>query len=207
MPLVQYFKQNAADCGLWKIEEDAVFFQANIPYVSPATHPEKQLQQLASRMVLASLYPDFPFEGVTVNAAGKPVLNDDRLHFSLSHCKGFAAGIVSEKGPVGIDVEVISDRVMKIEKKFLNTHELELLGQVDQHLRSSYATLLWSIKETVYKYWGRGGVDFAQEMLVTVVNFSDQGIARVVFRKQDAYPLEVQFLRYDQVWLSWICPH
>ncbi len=207
MPLVQLVKQNAADCGLWKIEEDAGFFQANISYVSPATHPGKQLQQLASRMVLESLHPGFPFDEVILNGVGKPVLNNDRLHFSLSHCNGFAAAIVSEKGPVGIDVEVISDRVFKVEKKFLNTHELELLGQVDPHLRYSYATLLWSIKETVYKYWGRGGVDFAQDMLVTLVNFSDQGIARVAFRKQDANQLEVQFLRYGQVWLSWICPY
>ncbi len=158
-------------------------------------------------MVLDSLYPGFPFDEVTINGSGKPEFNHGHLHFSLSHCSGFAAGIVSEKGPVGIDVEVISNRVLKVEKKFLNAHELEWLGEFELNLRPTYATLLWSIKETVFKHWGKGGVDFAKDIMIRGITISDQGVASVGFQKLDPKDLQVQFFRYDQVWLSWICPH
>lgn len=207
MPMVHQFcdDNNNYSLGLWKIEEGAGFFMERIPYAPSATHLEKQVQQLASRMVLDCLSPPFPFHQVELGTSGKPTLSESGLHFSLSHCRGFAAGIVSTGGPVGIDVEVISDRVLKIEKKFLNQQELQWLEGMDPAGRVAYSTLLWSIKETVFKWWGSGGLDFSRHICVQNIDASKPGMARVDFLLEDKVQLlEVQFLRMENAWLSFL---
>jgi 4'-phosphopantetheinyl transferase len=202
MPMVQQFQCDNYSFGLWKIEEEPIFFKDRIAFVPAAAHPEKQLQQLASRMVLDAVHPQFPFDQVVCSASGKPAFIASDLHFSLSHCSGFAAGIVSKTCPVGIDVEPISERVLKVEKKFLNQHELQWLEGVDPQQRMVYSTLLWSIKETVFKWWGQGGLDFSKHMVVHPMDISNPGWSRVDFLLLGERTVQVEYLRFENVWLS-----
>lgn len=116
MPMV-FKKEDEGSCtGLWEITEQAPFFESALSYRASATHPEKIRQQLAARMILHDFDIDFPFDNVEIAAGGKPVLKNQGIRFSLSHCNGFAAAIVSDQAEVGIDIEPIHQRVLKIEK-------------------------------------------------------------------------------------------
>jgi len=107
MPLVRSIENVELSLGLWEITEEALFFEQAIPYRAIASNPGQQLQQLASRMVLNVLQPSFPFDQIQLNPAGKPSLPEGMPQFSISHTKGFAAGIISAETPVGIDIESI----------------------------------------------------------------------------------------------------
>lgn len=190
--------------GLWQITETADFFCQRISYRSPALNPGMHLQQMASRMLLNSLSPGFSFDSVVFNDSGKPLLPEQDKHFSLSHTKGYAAAIVSEKAPVGIDLEIISDRVLKVEHKFLNEQERSLLSRFDPKEHVKYATLCWSIKESVYKCWGKGGVDFAEHINIINLPDTDSGFASVHFQKNESIHCKVNCMLFEDLWLTYM---
>ncbi len=205
MPML--IQQDLRTCtfGLWKIDEPAAFFESRISYRALASQHEKKTQQLASRMVLYSLHEEFPFDKVVVEERGKPVLKGNPFHFSLSHCKGHAAAIVSPHHEVGIDVEEISARVLNIEKKFLHLEELGLVSGYSEARRTEVLTLFWSVKETVYKWWGKGGLDFTKHILIRSVEGEHAGSVMVHFAPLPSSILHVQFLRKGPLWLTFLC--
>jgi len=202
MPLVRSIENADISLGLWEITEEHLFFEKAIPYRAVASNPGQQLQQLASRMVLNALQPSFPFGQIQLNPAGKPFLPGGR-QFSISHTRGFAAGIISADTPVGIDIEFISPRVLKIEKKFLNPQECALLDPLSEQERIVFSSLFWSIKETVYKCWGNGGVDFAEQIRIQSFSDHEKGRATVQFGQGTAM-YTVCYQREGDLWLSYM---
>lgn len=202
MPLFRSIHTAEISLGLWEITEEPLFFEQAIPYRAIASNPGQQLQQLASRMVLCALQPSFPFDKIQLNPAGKPFLPEG-IQFSISHTRGFAAGIVSAEMPVGIDIEFISPRVLKIEKKFLNSQEYALLDPLSEQDRIVFSSLFWSIKETVYKCWGNGGVDFAEQIRIQSFSLQDQGTAAVQFGHADTVHA-VHYQRERDLWLTYM---
>ena len=85
MPLIHLHHSNSCRLGLWQIAEGVPFFEQQIPYRSEALNQARKLQQLASRMVLNELEAGFPFDGVVLNHAGKPMLVSKNTYFSISH--------------------------------------------------------------------------------------------------------------------------
>ena len=203
MPLVRSIHNADISLGLWEITEEPLFFENAMPYRAIASNPGQHLQQLASRMVLHVLEPSFPFDQIQLNPAGKPILPESMSQFSISHTKGFAAGIISAEIPVGIDIEFISPRVLKIEKKFLNSQEYALLDPLSEQDRMVFSSLFWSIKETVYKCWGNGGVDFAEQIRIQFFSLQDQGTAGIQFGQSTAVHT-VNYLRKGDLWLTYM---
>jgi phosphopantetheinyl transferase len=202
MPLVRSIHNAEISLGLWEITEDHSFFEQASAYRAIASNPGQQLQQLASRIVLKVLQPSFPFDQIQLNPAGKPFLHSE-IQFSISHTRGFAAAIISPETPVGIDIEFISPRVLKVEKKFLNHQEFGLLAPLSEQERIVFSSLFWSIKETVYKCWGNGGVDFAEQIRIQSFALQDHGTASIQFGQSTAMHT-VHYLREGDLWLSYM---
>lgn len=152
-------------------------------------------------MLLDALHPGFPFSQISLNLAGKPIIETGMLQFSISHTKGFAAAIIADEMPVGVDIEYISPRVLKIEKKFLNEHEFMLLDKFSSDDRIAFASLFWSIKETVYKCWGKGGVDFSDDIRIISFMPTEMGMAMVQFGALEQVH-HVHYQRMGGTWLS-----
>lgn len=203
MPLVRSIHNAEISLGLWEITEDHSFFEQASAYRAIASNPGQQLQQLASRMVLKVLHPSFPFDQIQLNPARKPFFPEAMLQFSISHTRGFAAAIISPEIPVGIDIEFISPRVLKVEKKFLNHQEFALLAPLSEEDRIVFSSLFWSIKETVYKCWGNGGVDFAEQIRIQSFDLQDHGTAAIQFGQSTAVHT-VHYLREGDLWLSYM---
>ena len=102
-----------------------IFFLEHVPLQREITHPHKRLQHLAGRYLLRLLFPDFPFEEILIADTKKPYLPHEQYHFSISHCGDYAAAIVSSTQRVGIDIEIPTERVLRITHKFLNAEELK----------------------------------------------------------------------------------
>jgi 4'-phosphopantetheinyl transferase EntD len=176
MPL--FYQQNINEetrLAVWKIEEPAMFFESRVPIKKDVSHPHKRLQHLAGRFLLPSLFNDFPLEEIIIADTRKPFLKNEKYHFSISHSSDFAAAIVSKNQRVGVDVEVIVTKIEKIRHKFMSDAEYELAknawglhDQLENREDKEFAlqTLIWSAKESIYKWYGDGLVDFKEHMIL-----------------------------------------
>ncbi len=81
---------------------------------------------------------------------GKPILPDSSLHFNLSHSGRIAACAVSDR-PVGVDIEEIRHFDESLIRYVFREEEIVLLRNTDAD-----CTALWTIKESLMKYWGAG---------------------------------------------------
>lgn len=203
MPLLLKKEEPEFKLGIWKIDEQMSFFAGQIPFQSVAAHESRQLQQLATRYVLYILQHDFPFTAIEINASGKPYLQDCRLQFNLSHTSLLAAAIVSDRISVGIDVEKISPRVLKIQHKFINEDEaVGLVGKtIDEQI--SILTKYWTIKEAVYKWWGKGSVDFAGDICIQTT-VQEEKLVSVYFNKEGGMILEVNCFQLADHWVTYV---
>ena len=162
--------------GIWKIEETEEFFKGNVPQHRDVTHPHKRLQHLAGRFLLQFLFPDFPYALIRIADTRKPFLPDEQFHFSISHCGDYAAAIVSKERRVGIDVEIPAEKIERIKDKFLSKEEKEIINIQYSIINIQLLTLLWSAKESVFKWYGDGGVDFKENILLRNQHESNETI-------------------------------
>lgn len=169
MPLILREDRQDFTLACWETLEDDAFFQQNLPYRSPATNNARKLQQLSSRMALKQLLPEFPFDQVSWGGEGKPILLNGEYDFSLTHTQHYSAAIISATHLVGVDMERIDARLLKVEKRFLHAEECPLLPD-DPQQRIIILTLCWSIKETVFKCFGTSAVDFAGDIRIHAIN-------------------------------------
>lgn len=189
--------------GVWKIEETEDFFKGNVPQHREVTHPHKRLQHLAGRFLLQYLFPDFPYELIQIADTRKPYLPDERYHFSISHCGDYAAAIVSKDKRVGIDIEIPVEKISKIMYKFLSAKEHELFRLIEPDKeRIPFATLLWSAKESVFKWDGNGAVDFRKQIQLKKQLETTETID-CFFSKSDT-ELIIHYRQFDHLVLAWV---
>ena len=160
--------------GIWRIEEPETFFLEKVPLKRDVSHPFKRLQHLAGRYLLSYLFPEFPLEEIRIADTRKPFLASEKFHFSISHCGNYAAAIVSTNSRVGVDIELITPRIERLAHKFLNEEEVHFFNEdyamfLDQwglrgRVFQEFLTLIWNAKEAIFKWYGRGELDFRRHM-------------------------------------------
>lgn len=206
MPLVyQHTINSNTRLGLWRIEEPEEFFLAKVPLKRDVSHPHKRLQHLAGRYLLPTLFENFPLEEILIADTRKPFLPDEQYHFSISHCGNYAAAIASSEQRVGIDIEQPTEKIFRIIHKFLNEDEKQLLHEsMSSSQLLQTVTLLWSAKEAMFKWYGDGGVDFKQHMLIQHLDgTNEEGKLNCIFSKKELIPLSVRYRFFDELVLSW----
>lgn len=206
MPLV--YQQNineSTKLGVWHIEEPESFFLKKVILQNSITHPHKRLQHLAARYMLSELFEDFPLELILIANTKKPFLMDEAFHFSVSHSGDYAAVIVSKNYRVGVDIEVLSEKINRIRHKFLSESEENILQKMDEELTDTQVlTLAWGIKETLYKWYGDGGLDFIQHLHIhSITCESDEYIAGCSINKIFPIKLKVKGLLFNNSILTW----
>lgn len=210
MPLV--YQQNinlVTKLGVWHIREDESFFLNKVPLERNITHPQKRLQHLAGRYLLQELYPDFPYSLIRIADTRKPYIENELYHFSISHCGHYAAAMVSTGNRVGVDVELMTNKIEKIIHKFLSAYEQSLIHRLaitsNSDLYHQLLTTAWSIKESLYKWYGDNEVDFIEHLHIEQITLHDnQGIADCRFLKNADIKLQVHFLWFNNNCVSWV---
>ena len=201
MPLV--YQQNineTTQLGIWHIEEEEEFFLKKVTLQRDITHPHKRLQHLAGRFLLRELYPDFPLDLIMIADTRKPFLPNEAYHFSISHCRDYAAVIVSKDHRVGVDIEMVNEKIDRIVHKFLSEEEQQLIGGNNKNEK---ATLLWSVKECIFKWFGDGEVDFKKHIHIKKIENESKEVT-VSFLKREIISLQVNFFSFDGHFVSWV---
>ena len=145
---------------------------------------------LASRLLLKKILPNTT---ISYNKHGAPEITSDKF-ISISHSKNLAAIIISQK-KVGIDIEKISRKPVKISSKFIakNSHK---------PLSPEKATLIWTCKEAIYKWHQKGKVNFITDIKINpfIIKNEDELIAE--FKHQQ---LTLYYKRINDYFLVYVC--
>jgi 4'-phosphopantetheinyl transferase len=102
-------------------------------------------------------------------------------HISISHSKNFSAIAYSSTHVLGLDIEPISSKALRLSSKFLNDNEIALLD-VNDELTMVRA---WSCKEALLKLTRRKGIIFKRDLLIN--DFNDQQLFSCTFSKDNKW--------------------
>jgi 4'-phosphopantetheinyl transferase len=184
-----------AHLGLWHLTETPTELWAQLagadayrPLLPARADGLRQAQWLAGRVLVqhtlqaAGLAAVPPLPQLHNEATGRPYLVGAHKvpAVSLSHSGAWVAVLLAPPNtPVGIDVEVVRDKALRIARKFLNATELaateglalldyapSLLGTAPTPASTEVFSLLWSAKETLYKLAGQRGIIFRENLLL-----------------------------------------
>jgi 4'-phosphopantetheinyl transferase len=134
------------------------------------------------------------------DASGKPHLADDK-HISISHSHGFSAIIISDQ-EVGIDLEILKEKVLRIAPKFMDVSHLQNLSHKDQIKK---ATIIWGIKEAIFKIKNQKGISFQDHIFESEFDLLDQKtVAQLRFNTQiEDFEIHFQEIKgYILVWAT-----
>jgi len=210
MPLFyQHNINETTRLAIWHITEQEDYFLSKVPLKRDVSHAHKRLQHLAGRYLLRELFPDFPLAEILIADTRKPYLADEKYHFSISHFGQYAAAIASRTNRVGVDVEKASPLIEKIRSKFLSPEESQIaLGGIeDLGHRLRQLTLLWSAKESIFKWYSLGQVNFKEHIRWTdpyFIRSGDMGELSFSFCKDGIVPLSVHYKVFDDLVLTFV---
>lgn len=105
------------------------------------------------------------------DAFGKPYL-EDGTHISISHSHEFSSIILSDK-VVGIDLELCRDKAAVIADKYLHEQEAAALDR-DAADYVEKLTVLWGIKEVVFKIRNEPGISFKDHVRAEPFELKDR---------------------------------
>jgi len=189
--------------AIWKIEEDEIFFLQKVPLKNDIAHPRKRLQHLAGRFLLPFLYPDFPNDKIMIADSKKPFLKNESYHFSISHSDDYAVAIVSRTQRVGIDVELFSDKVLRVKNKFLNEKESHFTLQYNNDLK--LLTTLWCAKEAAYKWYSYGAISLKNNISTDRFLFNQEEIiAAQLSAKENIFRLNIHYKLFSNISMTWV---
>ena len=171
MPIIRIIKPNDNTIvGIWKITETLDNLSKSVSLSSTSKELLKnrksrvhKLQFLSVRAILLELgysVDSLSYQGNT------PILNDNK-NISISHSNLFSCVIISDL-KVGIDVQKTDHKINTIAKKFIGYETLYL--DVDDFKRM---TIIWNIKESIYKIANINRLDYKTHLLVVPFNLSD----------------------------------
>jgi phosphopantetheinyl transferase len=172
-----FYQQNineTAHLAIWSIQEPASFFETDVQLTVPIANEERRTQHLAVRLLFKLMMPEADLSQLVMADNGKPYLIGLPFHFSFSHCKGYAACAVDDQ-PIGIDIEIIHPRILKVAHKFLNEQEKGMIAGLEEQEQLNQLAFLWAAKEAMYKLYEQLGIDFAKDFNILELTQGDRG--------------------------------
>ncbi|WP_439881531.1 4'-phosphopantetheinyl transferase superfamily protein [Pontibacter sp. MBLB2868] len=172
MPLLQTSLLNAHTIiGIWQTEETTETLKKLLPAHMEAAsmahvHPRREREWLASRVLAYSLLQYFTNSTnsppiLERNEHGRPYFSNAPFHISISHSPQLAAVILSDKYEVGIDIELVSQKALRVADKFLSEAEKTYTASNENR-----TCLYWSAKETLYKLYSRKKLIFKDNLII-----------------------------------------
>ena len=181
MPLssIEYLPEAHATIAIWQmIETDKQMF-ASFPHLerhraeaeSRFTSATRKMEFLAIRQLLF-LVTEGKTCDIGYHASGKPYLINahpaigKKTFISISHTKGYACLMLSTEHEVGIDIEIVSNRIEKVASRFLRKDEMA----PDIHTKLIH----WCAKEAFYKIFSEAHLQ-ANDIRIEPFETSTQG--------------------------------
>lgn len=165
--------------ALWKIDEQADELIAQLQlkdhekqYLETLINGKRNLHWLSTRVLLRTMLNTDSYIDCKVDEHGKPYLANMPHFISLSHSFDYAAVMISRNKPVGIDIELMKDKIERIAHKFMNDEELSFM---DPGHRTEHLYISWCAKEAIYKLQGKKNVSFLNNIRLSPFGYHQEG--------------------------------
>lgn len=164
--------------GIWKITEtrEELFNMLSLTnqakaqqYLSNIKSNRRVLEWLSSRLLLQLLTDDD--KTIEHTDQGQPFLSDKSFNISISHSKDYAVVLLHKYKKVGVDIENYSNRILKIENRFISENEY-----IDPSKRMLHLILHWCAKETMYKLMNSTEIGFKAHLHIHPFQIQNNGV-------------------------------
>lgn len=185
---------------IWKVTESFDELRAKV-ILKPKT--EKRLNGMKSemhqraflsvRMLIQEVgISDFDLH---YDEFGKPYLDDHR-YVSITHSHNFASIIISSE-TVGIDMEMLREKIIRIADKFVSEKELKRLQSFDSQDYIKKLTVKWGAKEAVFKIRNEKGISFKDHIQVVPFSLDENQTQAYLFFDNLEIKFEVNYLEIE----------
>jgi len=174
MPLAQrkYLKPEG-ELGIWKITEDETYFLRRLELLEEeadyfeALKGKRRIEWLAARWLLHLMSGRDKRGACLKDEHGKPYLDGSLFDISISHSRDKVV-VMAAPRLVGIDIQVVVEKIERIAYKFMRPAELDSLEPIT---RLEHLHVYWGAKEALYKAYGRKKLDFKQHIFINPFAF------------------------------------
>ncbi|WP_250433297.1 4'-phosphopantetheinyl transferase family protein [Hanstruepera flava] len=124
---------------------------------------------------------------------GKPHLKDGK-QISITHSFNFSAVVVSDS-KVGIDIEKQREKIGRIAHKFMDYESQYLNVEDTEYVRK--LTVIWCVKESLYKLFATPGLSFLQHTLVIPFAIEDETTVAWIDYEKKKYRYNTTFFEFE----------
>ncbi|MBO7188838.1 MAG: 4'-phosphopantetheinyl transferase superfamily protein [Tidjanibacter sp.] len=135
----------------------------DIAHIDSISSPSRKAEQIAWRTALRSLIGTK--SDIVYLPSGAPILTNTAQHISVSHNTKWAAVAIGNT-KCGIDIELLARNFERIASRYISPEE----AQLPESAHPLFKPLLWSAKETIYKYVATEGVDFTEDIRIVATD-------------------------------------
>jgi phosphopantetheinyl transferase len=158
--------KNAAAVSILSLREnhplkETFLFDDEKEKLSLLKNEKRRLEFCAIRFIRNQ--KNIPFS-IAYNPIGAPYLVGSPMHVGISHSNDLV-GLALAPFKVGLDIELISDRILTIKNRFTTSQEVALFSYAE----AINLTIIWTIKEVLYKLAGRLEINLTSELMINSV--------------------------------------
>ncbi|MCQ2331846.1 MAG: 4'-phosphopantetheinyl transferase superfamily protein [Paludibacteraceae bacterium] len=153
--------EDGSSFALWEVTEEPdglLEMLDNDPFViekiSSFTSIKRKCEFLASRCTLNSVTGEK--NTISYKETGKPFVEGKNLNISISHTGNWVTILTHPERNVGIDIERLTDKLVRVKTKFLSDTELSF---IDSRNEKPQLAIMWAAKEALYKLIDLPGLD------------------------------------------------
>ncbi|WP_066632808.1 4'-phosphopantetheinyl transferase family protein [Labilibacter marinus] len=199
--------QNQGLVVVWKMEEslEELFSMLqlsadDLEKVDSYRLDNRKKEFLTSRCLIKQVINEEPI--IEYLDSGKPILKNKDYRISISHTKGYVAVAFSVGEYAGIDIEHPSERVARVYKRFVSEKEAEF---IPENQKVEYYTLMWSLKESMYKMYDRKNSIFNVNFICHPFNLNKEGNISATFSFEDHKTMDFEYITSDDFFMVYHC--
>jgi 4'-phosphopantetheinyl transferase len=201
-----YIKRLSEDAtlGLWQmteswqdLNEQLQLSNSDSQILASKQTENRRKEWLACRVLLKAMAPESV--GVGYDENRKPYVTGSNQFLSMSHSGDFASVYLHKKQSVGVDIQKMKPSISKGSDYFLNDSEQQWVDTSDNLIMH----LIWSAKESVFKYAGNPGLNLKKHIVTKPFSSNQNGFIEVSITDADFRSVIVSYDSFDNYVLTW----
>ena len=192
MPFIRKIKNSNCIIAIWEMTEsltDLKKISENIKFLEYKSD-KRNKEFILTKLLIQNILPEAV---LTYNKYGAPEINTNDF-ISISHSNNLVVIAVS-KSKVGVDIEKIDDRSIKLASKFISNENIA-------NLSIKKATLIWCCKEAIYKWHQKGNLNFKDDIKIESFDVKESG---EIFANFNDNKLTLNYKEFNRHFLVYLC--
>lgn len=191
--------------GLWHITEtvEALLKMsdlslADMDIYQTKKNDKRKKEWLACRNLLNKIFQKKV--NVHYSQNGKPHLEENNYHISMSHSGEYSCVYTDHINPVGVDIQKLKRSIQKGIDFYINETERRWIEPEDNLMLH----IIWSVKESVFKYCGINELDMKKDIILSSFKSNQNGMIEVSILNHDfKNKLLINYVTFDDYILTY----